>query len=166
MALLELLQVITLLVLGAGLAAYAIQARELVRQTRLLNTTNRAMVSYNSNAMMHNISTFFLQYPQLRRYFYDNAPMPSEEPTRTQVLVLADMFLDLMSVTLNNAPLQSPEEASGWREYFRDLAKSSPALCDWWAQCCHWYEPPMHSLLDDIALPPTDGEQRFPRPSA
>jgi hypothetical protein len=167
----EALGVGTMAVLIAALFAYGIQARELVRQTQvlnrtnemagrqteelirqtdLLNVTNRATVSQNINAMMHEISRILLDLPQLRSCFYEGQPIPTDEHDRLRVLVLAEMFLDFMSMTLNHEALLSAEEAAGWHSYFRDLARASPAICERWQSTRDWYEPPMWELIDDV----------------
>ncbi len=171
MSIAETLGIATMIVLIATLFAYGIQARELVRQTQvlnrtnqvagkqteelirqtdLLNVTNRAAVSQNINAMMHEISRILLDLPHLRSCFYEDQLNPADEPDRLRVLVLAEMFLDFMSMTLNHEALLSKEEVAGWHSYFRDLAKASPAICERWESTRDWYEPPMWQLIDDV----------------
>jgi len=153
---------LTLLALSAGV--YSLQARELVkqrrefvkqtdefvRQTNHSIDTNRAVLSQNVNGMMNRISTLFFEHPELRQYFYENVTAPDEEPVRSQVDILAEMFVDFMSLALTNEILAPLDERAGWVNYFSDLTRSSPAIRAYWKLHHHWYEGQLQMLLDPI----------------
>src|SRR5262245_45074903 len=88
--------------LAIALRAYMLQARELIRQTRLLSSANRGILAYNIGQMMQEWSARFLEYPELRPYFYAGLETPLDDPLRTRVQVLAEMFVDFIDMTLTN----------------------------------------------------------------
>lgn len=153
---------LTLLALSVGV--YSLQARELVkqrkefvkqtdefvRQTNHSIDINRAILSQNINGMMNKISSLFFEHPELRQYFYDNANLPDDDFTQTRVTILAEMFIDFMSMTLTNEILAPIDETSAWATYFSDIAKSSPAIRSYWELHHQWYEGALQALLNPI----------------
>jgi len=162
---------ISLLLLGLSVTVYLYQARVLInqrkefekqtaefgKQTEALSAqtkhaidTNRALLSQNVNGTMHQLSMIFLSYPQLRAVFYDGEPPPINEPDRTRAKVIAEMFVDFMSMTLTNEILAPTDEREGWINFFDFIGRHSPAVMDYWRERCDWYEEPVHKILDPI----------------
>lgn len=137
------LAVASLLFVSLSFLAYIIEIRHLQHQ-------NRSLGSQNIVQAMQGISGIFLERPHLRAYFYDKAPPPTESDNAVRVEVIAEMFVDMMSLTLNNTILLEKDEAEGWRKYFTDLMSTSPALRDYWKRCRTWYEQPLCELLDPV----------------
>lgn len=124
------------------------QYRILAGQTEENNKLTSANVSLNISIMMHRLSSLLLENPRLRKYIYDDCPLPSSEPLRPQVLIVAEMFLDLMTMTIDHRPVFSPSDYDCWCRYFSDLLKKSPSLRYWYAETRDWYEPHVRELLD------------------
>ena len=164
----------TLVVLTVTLVAYGIQARHFAHQTRLLTEqiaisnkhfeltsySTRAGASMNINATMNGLSFMFIERPHLRPYIYGRAHVPDEEPLRSTVLAVAEMYVDLMASLLDNQRLITDEQHEGWQLYFRDLARNSPSIRYQWQQTRDWYEPPMRDLLDPVVFPDGPPESR------
>jgi hypothetical protein len=126
------------------------QYKILAKQTEENNRLTKANVSLNISTMMHRLSTVLLDNPELRTYIYDDCPLPSREPLRSQVLLMAEMFLDLMTMTIDHKPVFSPSDYRCWCRYFRCLLKKSPSLCYWYTETRDWYEPHVRELLDSF----------------
>jgi len=47
------------------------------------------------------VDRLFVEFPQLRRYFYEEAEIPSEEPLRSQVISTAELIIDLADSVTN-----------------------------------------------------------------
>jgi hypothetical protein len=164
---------ISLLLLALSAGVYSVQARELinqrrefvkqtnefVRQTNHAIDTNRAILSQNVNGSMSGLSRLFFDHPDLRCYFYGGVNPPVDEPERTRVEILAEMFVDFMSLALTNEVLAPSDERAGWETYFCDIAGKSPALREFWSAHHDWYEARLQRLLDPIitecSSPPT-----------
>jgi hypothetical protein len=144
------LAVATLVVVIATLWIYGVQARQMIRQTELNTRTNRALLSQNVNGTMHSLSRIMLEHPELRPCFYEGASVPKDDPDRSRTLVLAEMFVDFISLTLTNSVLFPQDEIAGWDNYFCDLMRSSPAIQEYWATHREWYEARVQGLLDEV----------------
>ena len=129
-----------------------VQAREVVRHSTLFTTTNRAVLLQGVTTAMHDISKILLAEPELYRYLYEGAELPVSEPERSKVCILAEMFLDLMSMTLNSECFFSEDYRRSWRQYFLDISVGSPAIRHFWLQNRDWYEPPLWELINDAVV--------------
>lgn len=150
----------SLVFVGITMLVNALQSYELTMQTRFLaeatratNKINTASVSLNINSTMHDLSRMLIKRPELYAYIYGDLPLPEEEPIRTRVLAASEMFIDFMSMTLDQAPLLADETAGVWRRYFADLVARSAVLQHCWRETRNWYETPVRSLLDPVVFP-------------
>ena len=137
------LAIASLLFVALSFLAYIAEIRHLQHQ-------NRSLGSQNIGQAMQVISAIFLERPHLRACFYDGALPPREPEDVFRVVVISDMFVDLMSLTLNNTTLLENDEVEGWRNYFAELMSTSPALRNFWKQKRSWYEKPLCDLLDPV----------------
>lgn len=143
--------VLSIFLVGLSFLAYVVELRAIHKQ-------NRAIGAQNIGQVMHDLNKLFLEMPELHPYFAGGLEAPTDdEILRTRVQVMAEMFVDFMAMTLNQAPLLPADHVEGWRRYFADLAKGSPAIQDFWRANCQWYEGPVWELIDDM-VPPTSPE--------
>jgi len=150
----------TLLVVAVTMLISALQTYQLTAQTRLLteatratNKINTASVALNINSTMHDLGRLLIKHPELYPYIYGGRPIPEAGPLRTRVLTTAEMFLDFISMTLDQSPLLANETAEVWQHYFRDLVAGSCVLQQWWRENREWYETPVRNLLDPVVFP-------------
>jgi hypothetical protein len=160
MSLTNIISVGSLIFVGITMLINALQSYELRIQTKLLaeatratNSINTANVSLNINSTMHDLSRLLIKRPKLYPYIYGGLPVPEEEPLRTRVLAAAEMFMDFMSMTLDQAPLLPEETGQVWRRYFGDLVEGSIVLQHYWRENRNWYETPVRNLLDPVVFP-------------
>lgn len=140
--------------LVASLLFLARQAHEAARQTRLANqiAVSQALASfYGEN---NKVLAYFLEYPELRRYFYDGAELDGDalaigSPTRVRVLTLAEIFADLLENFLDAT--RTVEPAAGYRddlmEYATFLLDKSPILRQTLSEHPTWFP----NLAGDLA---------------
>jgi hypothetical protein len=141
---------ISLIMLGRQTRSLSDQVRLQAEQTAENNELTKANVSLNISLMMHRLSKLLLDHPRLRAYIYDGRPLPSREPLRSEVLLIAEMFIDLMTMTIDHEPVFSVSDYACWCNYFRDLLKTSPSLRYWYAGTKNWYEPHVRDRLDSF----------------
>ena len=147
------LALLSVILVTLSFVAYIVELRAIHRQ-------NRALGAQNVEQVMHDLNKHFLTMPELHPYFFGGLELPrDDEELRTRVLVLAEMFVDFMSMTLNQAPLLPRDHQQGWRSYFAALVRSSPAIQEYWKENCDWYEGPVWQLIDNLVprVPPTNG---------
>ena len=156
--------------LVASLLFLARQARESARQTRLANQTAGTQAMAASFETVDRIVEYFMEYPDLRPYFYDGAELEGEalaveSPVRARVLTLAELFADALQNSLYT--IASIEAVASYRDDMMDYAvvslQRSPVLRQtvsehpiWWPTLANEVErlpaQDSHALTHDANL--------------
>jgi hypothetical protein len=153
----DVISLLTLLIVAVSLLVYGIQAFELVRQTRILaeqskmnNTITAAEVTHRIVSINYRLNEILFAHPRFRSYIYGNRSLPRREPLRSQVLTLAEMYIDMMTVTFDHALIFSPSEYDCCCRYYCDLLAESACLRYWYRETREWYEPHVRRILDQM----------------
>jgi hypothetical protein len=153
----DVISLLTLLIVAVSLLVYGIQAFELVRQTRILaeqtrisNIITATEVTHRIVSINYRLNEILFEHPRFRSYIYGNRPLPRREPLRSQVLTLAEMYIDMMTVTFDHAPIFSPSEYDCCCRYYCDLLAGSASLRYWYQESRQWYEPHVRQILDQM----------------
>jgi hypothetical protein len=122
------------------------QTRESARQSHLANQIAGSQAKSEIYETVDRILYGFLDYPELRKYFYEGADLPEPSPgddsdVRGRVLTFAELFADVIERGLDTyrsidpaADFQSPME-----EYAKDLISTAPALRYWVREHPGWW---------------------------
>ena len=119
----------------ASAAALVASLLFLARQTRLANQMAGTQAMATSFETVDRIVEYFLEYPELRPYFYDGAELEGgalavESPIRARVLILAELFADTVQSALYT--IDSIEAVESYRDNMLDYAvvflRRSPVL--------------------------------------
>jgi hypothetical protein len=118
------------------------QTRQLGRQVRIQNEMARAEIIRHGVDRLGEIYRAFIDYPELREYFYDSAPCPLRGKIRARVLTVAEMFGDTIDSVLETISLVATREELGdWLDYIGHILDRSPTLewlalehPKWWPQ--------------------------------
>jgi hypothetical protein len=70
----------------------------------------------------------FIAHPECRPYFYDDKPMPTEEPLRSKVLGIVELVCDLMENIIFNRHALDDETYRVWVLYMQGLFNRSPTM--------------------------------------
>jgi len=70
----------------------------------------------------------FIANPECRPYFYDDQPMPTDEPLRSKVLAVVELMCDLMENIILNQHALDKETYRVWVLYMQGLFNRSPAM--------------------------------------
>lgn len=71
----------------------------------------------------------FVDYPELRKYFYDGSPCPSRGKDRARVLTVAEMICDTVDSVLETiSRITSQEERGDWLHYIEHILDQSPTI--------------------------------------
>ena len=74
------------------------------------------------------ILTVFVEHPEIRPYFYDNRPAPTEEPLRSRVLATAELVADHMESVVLSQDAVEVSTRSVWVRYMQGIYRRSPVL--------------------------------------
>jgi hypothetical protein len=127
---------------------FTYQAQQMAKQSRESAAATRASVYQAITEQMLNIDRLFITNPELRPYVYEGAALPAEEPLRTQVLALAELFVDFFDNFVTQSGQIPPQLYEPWRRYARSVMQSSPAACAFWNENREWYSELLQEMLD------------------
>ena len=145
--------VVSAAALVVSLLFLARQTRESTRQSVLSNQLAGLQAKSEIYSTVDRILYRFLEYPQLRKYFYEGVELPQDErgeesgETRDQVLIFAELFSDAIERGLDT--YRSVDPAADFRSpmdtYANDIIAGSPAIRylvgshpGWWPNLEAW----------------------------
>jgi len=131
-----------LISLVATLAFVGIQTRAVSQQVHIANNLNG---TNGLDLCLNNVREIYfkmLEYPGMRKHFYEDVPCPADGVERERVLLIAEALTDVIETGLV-ATRRIPETESfeDWRDYSRFIRDHSPAIRDllsehplWWPE--------------------------------
>jgi hypothetical protein len=144
---------VSALALVFSLLFLARQTKESARQSHLANQIAGSQAKSEIYGSVDRILYHFLEYPELRTYFYSGTELPEASPdsasaaVRERVLTFAELFADVLERGLDSyktvdpaADFQSPMD-----DYARDILDTSPSIRylvrahpGWWPNVESW----------------------------
>jgi hypothetical protein len=139
------------------------QTRMLAGQNKLKSSSALVGADQGPVSLLQTVLVQFVEYPELRPYFYDSKPPPVDEPERSRVKAMADLFADALYVGLHTGLLLPGEGVhQAWCNYASDLLNTSPALRELWTQHPEWWPKDLADMLDIrgcVQAPVTEAEK-------
>jgi hypothetical protein len=124
------------------------------RQTRIFNRQLMEGISQTMVGYSLEISRLFLQFPDLRPYFFEGKTIDANHPDYLRAEAVAEVMLDIFWTMGSQARrIQSPEfrnsEASSqWANYIGDCFASSPILTSFLTRRKDWYGQEMIQRME------------------
>ena len=126
-----------------------------IRQVQLLRrdlshkyTIDRAQVYFQVVSMFRDLQVFFVDHPELRRYFYENQTLPPDPIERARLDATSEMIVDLAEGVFACGPGLGVMLSQDWNKYFAFLYQSSEALREYWRKNAQYYPRGVqHALL-------------------
>lgn len=124
----------------ASVSLLAWQTRAVAQQTKISNAIASTSVLSNATSSLRQVLSLFIEYPELRSYFYESNKPPAWGHRRTRVFAVAEMLADVLEEGLSaNSLVRSNRLYEEWPLYCKYLLTTSPALNeimqrypDWW----------------------------------
>ncbi|MEV8313884.1 hypothetical protein AB0Q95_06895 [Streptomyces sp. NPDC059900] len=123
-----------------SLVFVAVQTRAVSEQVRVSNNLNGTNGLDMCLSAVREIYFKMLDYPGMRKHFYEGVPCPTDEVERERVQLLAEALADVLETGLM-ATRRIPETESfeDWREYSRFIRDHSPVIRDMMAEHPQWW---------------------------
>lgn len=99
-----------------------------IQQLRIGRRSMEAQARGLIYQLSNSVYKLFVDRPMLRPYFYDNMPIPTTEPQRSEVLGAAELLCDYFEHIHFTDKQLATELRDAWSAYMRMLYKSSEAL--------------------------------------
>lgn len=123
------------------------------RQTRIFSQQTdyvaRSLVESRTqslNEQSHEMSRIFVQYPELRPYFYYSQPIDEKHPDFHRAEAVAELLLDILYAMSNEAAQAQPGEHADmernkalWYDFVEDSFVQSPILVQTLLRRQDWY---------------------------
>lgn len=141
------------------------ETKEITNQTRLTSSSLMSGIYQEIAAKMIQIDSQFVQFPELRPYFYGSRPIPRgnrNEKKLEHITAMAEMIIDFMDLLMVLKNIASKSRADQemrlpldeWTTYFCELYRTSPIMQHYLSEHPHWYNPGLVTLLDDCLQNP------------
>lgn len=149
----------------AGLIFNAYQIRILASQGKTQNEIAKAASIYNGVTGLSSFYRVFVDYPGLRKYFYDGAPVPSDQEELDRVIPLAEMLADTIDSVLRTIyRFGEQEDHSDWTTYTEYMLDRSPTLKSLVLEHPVWWPDIARLLQEDRPVETSAEEYRGVRP--
>jgi hypothetical protein len=135
------------------------QTRQSVEQFLIANELAGGRALAQGYELWDRVIERFIDYPELRQYFYEGVEVPEEPTARARVLAMTELIGDALQSThwlyegKDVALLRSvdPELDPGadWHQWMRSILTTSPALRSFVRENPHMY-PQLTRTLDTI----------------
>ncbi|MEU4568282.1 hypothetical protein [Micromonospora sp. NPDC023956] len=134
-----------------AVAALAASLLSAIYTYRLSRQSHHVSTYYGAIGLFRELDKTFVEYPEMRPYFYEGKPVAVDDPNRQRVKAMAEMVLDAFEwIWLRRRSLNAEGEW-GWRAYIIDTFSSSPALQQHYARSDSWY-PGITRLIADCSI--------------
>lgn len=87
---------------------------------------------------MHDINRFFVDNPELKKYFGGNEPVPANHPDGERLECLAELIIDFADNFVTQAHMLEEDLRLGCHEYLVELYKRSPPMRAYWERHKTW----------------------------
>ena len=132
-----------------GVPALLVSLYFVWRQARDQTLATRATVYQNITATMLDIDRFFIDQPELKKYFYDDEKLAKKNVDYPRVQSIAEMILDFADFTLEHKPHMKDYPWHQWEKYFKYVYDHSPVMRDYWEEVkdMDWYDKELEELF-------------------
>jgi hypothetical protein len=119
------------------------------KQTDYVARSLTLSLSESLNSQSHEIGRLFVEYPELRPYFYDSQTIDENHPHYARAEAVAELILDIfwtMSSQAQRLEAGTLGTAGGdnlWQEFVVDSFAESPILVKTLMKRHNWYGPAM-----------------------
>jgi hypothetical protein len=145
-----------------SLTLLAWQTRAVARQTEISNAIARASAISNSSSSFRQVILLFVEYPELRPYFYDSKHLPARGYKRDRIISAAEILGDILEDGLVvNRLVPNIRFYESWPAYCSYMLVTSPALNEIMRQHPGWW-PTLRGLQpkgtnQSMKIQPTPG---------
>ena len=147
---------LSLIVSAAGFLGLVVSIRYLIAQTRQValqsQSSARALESNTFDASANAtfmIDSIFIQYPELRKYFYETEERMPPQPEQDRLFAVVELMLDYFDYVLlqqRRSPALHPHNF--WsEEYLIDSFSASPILCEYLARRKDWFSTELFTIM-------------------
>jgi len=145
--------VITIVTVLISIACLYRKSRETTGQSAASVHANVSSTYQAISVQAMELDKIFFEHPELKPYFYDNAPPPEEQILLERIKSLAELHMDFMDMALvqvNAEPefVDIPFEV--YIIYFKELLASSPIMRDFYREYRQWYSEPVRDIADVV----------------
>lgn len=119
-----LVQVVAATVSFAALIAVIISLRQ-------VNKNLKANAIARIYSEIHEIHRVFIEYPELRPFFFNNEPLAESHPHYLRARGIAEMFFDIFEHLYQLRAQAYKEKDMNWKIYMAHMCESSTFLCEY-----------------------------------
>lgn len=129
------------------------QTRIFARQTEYVARSLASSLSESINGQVEEITRLFIEYPEMRPYFYKGQPIDENHADYARAEAIAELLLDTLFGIFEQArrsgEVYRPGQRGGanWKEYISDSFAQSPILVKFLTERQSWYSEELVELM-------------------
>lgn len=131
-----------------------IQTRIFARQTDYVARSLATSLSQNINSQVQDITRLFIEYPEIRPYFYKGQPIDESHVDYARAEAIAELILDILFTISEQGRRsggfrsdQGQRGGATWQAYVGDCFAQSPILVKFLTERQSWYSEELVELM-------------------
>jgi hypothetical protein len=144
-----------LVISALGFTAVIISIRTAQEQLSCTTAQTSLLIKDRSLATVLALDKLFLDYPEIRPYFYEGKDLDEAHPLYPKVEAAAEMHLDVFdyNISFRKSFPQQYHHPEASECYIRDMLAKSPVMRRRLTKKAEWFSPDLRKLA---TLPPCD----------
>ncbi len=124
------------------------QAREMASQNELIARATRSSVYQSVIETTMGINRLWLEYPNLKPYFFENKEITAEHAEYARVTTIADMMIDLIDDVYVQSSNMPEYDWDSWKKAFQGIFATSPILRQYYVERRRSIPKPLREFLE------------------
>lgn len=138
---------VSLLTIIGTLIFLYVQSKAMIEQTREQTIATRATIYQNLTSTMLDIDRYFIDNPDLKKYFYGGENISEKDDLYGKLESIAEMLLDFLDFVLSHKENMDRQDWDEWELYAQYVYHQSPIMQRYWAANKNWWMPELEPLF-------------------
>ncbi len=144
------------IVITAGVLIQAIGLCIVIYQLSRMNLSIRVSAQTALYQQASDARSYLVEYPELRKYFFDGVPADPDAPHYDRVKTVAELFLNYLEHLLLQQSTLRKSDWTAWQTFVQQTVRNSPILQELIRHPHASYSRELTALCDEILSEATD----------
>ncbi|MDX2648458.1 hypothetical protein PV341_33790 [Streptomyces sp. PA03-1a] len=96
------------------------------------------------------IKLTLIEYPHLRPFFFEDAPVPANHPDASRIASLAELYCIYFQEIMEQSHNVSPRNRAAWHSLVRSMYETSPPIRLQFERRLSWYATELHEVVERL----------------
>ena len=124
------------------------QTKEITKQSKYVAESIKVSIFQGNDNRSFEMGRLFVDYPELRPYFYQGQDIQEDDPAYGKAIAIADLLLDFFdTILLQPQYLPAAFIRESWGTVIDDIFAKSPILCRHWHAVQDWHSNELEKIV-------------------